>query len=70
MNMKEFVEKYAENLYKTLEEHGYSIEGAGFNCCLCPMKEMCEQASANGDNDTCGLFIQKNLTDGKNFRTK
>lgn len=68
MTLKEFIEQYAQNLYATLEDHGYSLNTVGFECCMCPMQETCEKSAESGDKRTCGEFLQQNLSDGKNFK--
>ena len=70
MKLKEFVEQYAQNLYKALEEHGYAIDGCQFWCDCCPIREQCEKSAEAGENSTCAEFIQQMVTDGKNFRTR
>lgn len=65
MDMKEFISLYAANLLENLEDHSLRIDSYNWSCCLCPLKELCEKAS--GD-DTCGQFIQKNVTDGKEYK--
>lgn len=68
MTLKEFIEQYAQNLYTTLEDHGYSLNTAGFECCMCPMQAACEKSAELGDKRSCGEFLQQNLSDGKNFK--
>ena len=70
MNMKKFIRLYAKNLYETLSEQGFSIEGCGLQCDCCPLQKACEKSAEAGEDCTCGEFIQKQLTDGKNFRAK
>ena len=65
MDMKEFINLYAANLLEKLEDHSLRIDSYNWNCCLCPLKELCDKIS---DNSTCGQFIQKNVTDGKEYK--
>lgn len=65
MDMKEFINLYAANLLEKLEDHSLRIDSYNWNCCLCPLKELCDRIP---DNSSCGQFIQKNVTDGKEYK--
>ena len=71
MKMKEFMERYFNALYESMQNHSYSVEG-GFNpnCCICPFSDMCAKANEEGDTSSCGEFILRNLSDGHEFRAK
>ena len=65
MDMKEFINLYAANLLEKFEEHSLQIGSYNWDCCLCPLRELCGKVS---DDATCGKFIQKNVTDGKEYK--
>ena len=70
MDMKDFLSKYVENLQQAFFDHTLRVGGMSWACDLCPLKEQCHKDSEENpdDNTTCGQFICRNLTDGKEYK--
>lgn len=64
----EFLHAYMHNLYDTLVDQGFSIEGLGVQCCCCPFREACEAMSEHDSDIGCAEFIKSMLIDGENYR--
>ncbi|MBP3706282.1 MAG: hypothetical protein J6J13_03405 [Clostridia bacterium] len=70
MTMEQFVKQYAENLYEALKDHGYGVDSINWYCSICPLQAKCQKDSQDNpdDNTTCGGYICRTVTDGKEYR--
>jgi hypothetical protein len=69
MNLKDAINKYAENLLKAIENGNVSL-GDAFDtyCQLCPFHAECQADAEVGGETPCGKFIQSMLTDGNLYK--
>ena len=68
MTMREFLDKYVENMQETMLDGGFSLAAMGINCCCCPFQKLCEESEDTGIS--CENFILNLLSDGGNYKAR
>lgn len=67
MDMQDFLQAYARNMWASLWDKTNSLYNMGFNCEFCPFREACHNDDTERD---CAKFIADHISDMQDFKER